>query len=203
MRASTFFTGFIFITLFAGISLGQDRKLEFELRSLVVGAADTLDAREMDRLLSDDFTQAEINDGDNTLLTKKRIVGQLANMPEVLRPYIEHVSTRSNVLKLAAVRSGTTAVFTGSLVARSTLKVSAKSPSRTLTQIERYDISGSAAFIGGEWKLTSLRRTRTAAKDEPTRVAELKANKVFETAVYGLLLEGAARAKATSPADFY
>jgi hypothetical protein len=203
MRLSSFFTIFVFVSLFAVGTFGQSRKLNTDLRELVAGAANTLDAREMDTLLSEDFTQAEISNKESAVLTKMRILNQLSNVPEVFKPYNEHVTTRSEVANLTAVRNGETAVFAANLIARSTLKVSGKLPGQTVTQVERFDISGSAALIDGRWKLTSLRRSRTIAKDAAVRLAELNGNKAFDVAAFGLLLEGAARAKAASPPDFY
>ena len=165
MRLSSFFTILVFVSLFAIGTFGQNRKLNTDLRELVAGAANTLDAREMDTLLSEDFTQAEISNKESAVLTKMRILKQLSNVPEVFKPYNEHVTTRSEVANLTAVRNGENAVFAANLIARSTLKVSGKLPGQTVTQVERFDISGSAALIDGRWKLTSLRRSRTIAKD--------------------------------------
>lgn len=203
MKLSSIFAAIVFISLLTVASFSQNRKLNVELQTLVAGAADTLDAREMDSLLSDDFTQAEVSDRGSAVLTKARIINQLRNMPEVLKPFVEHVSTRSEVTNLAAIQNGTTAVFTANLIARSTLKVSAKMPGKTLTQVERYEISGSASRVGDRWKLTSIRRTQTVAKDISVRVEEMKGNKAFEAAVFGLMLEGVARARAANSPDFY
>jgi hypothetical protein len=197
------FTAIILVSLLAIGAFGQKRQLNLELQNLVAGTAKSLDATEMDSLLSDDYTQAEVSDKGSAIVTKARIINELRNMPEAFRPLVERVSVRSEVTKLAAVRNGSTAVFTANLVVRSSLRVSPKLTGKTLTQVERYEISGGAAHIGGSWKLTSLRKTRIVAKNSLVRAEEIKASKAFEVGVFGLLLEGAALAKAASPADFY
>lgn len=201
-------TGFTFvaIAIISSISIGaygQSARLNADLQKLVSSAASTSDAAEMDSLLSEDYTQADVGDKGNSLTTKARIIRQLSEVPETFRPLMERVSTRSEVANLKAVHSGDRAVFTADLIARSTVRVSDKLAGRTVTQVERFEISGSAVRVGGRWKLSSLRRSRTTARDLALRQAEMKANKAFDVAVFGLLLEGAAWAKAASPTDFY
>jgi hypothetical protein len=203
MKLSYLFTAIIFVSLLVAGAFGQKRGLNSELRTLVAGAANTLDSRELEPLLSDDYTQAEVSDKGSAVVTKARILNQLRNVPEVFKPFVERVSTKSEVTNLMAVRNGGSAVFTANLVVRSTLKMSPKPGGKTLVQVERYEISGGAARVGGVWKLTSLRRTRTMAKESTVRSEEAKGNKAFDVAVFGLLLEGAARAKAANPEDFY
>ena len=203
MRSGSSFAAIIFVTIFAVGSFAQNGRLNSDLRTLVAGAANTLDAREMDSLLSDDYTQSDVGDKGSSLTTKARIIRQLVDVPEAFKPFMEHVTARTEASDLQAVQNGNSAVFTANLVTRSILRISDKFPGRTVTQVDRFEISGSAVRIGGRWKLTSLRRNRTMAKDAGVRLEELKGNKAFDVAVVGLLLEGAARAKAANPPDFY
>jgi len=203
MRPGLIFAAFIFISILSTGSLAQPARLNVELRQLIIAAANTSDAGEMDSLLSDDYTQADVSDKGNSLTTKARIVRQLAEVPEAFKPLMERVSTRSELANLRSVHNGECAVFTADLVARSIVRVSDRLPAKTVTQVERFEISGSAVRVDGRWKLSSLRRSRTMAKDVAVRMEELEGNKAFDVAVVGLLLEGAARAKAANPPDFY